>query len=124
MGKLVMGKCDLMSRILPVKQQYETALNTVMKAIMVIQRLLRKAQKRIRAKRALNSLNLFVLGYHFDECKELFYADLFKVDDKKEVKAEQKFERENRLRKLRPMKNRMLYFKNRTFRIDTLNRDV
>ena len=39
-------------------------------------------------------------------------------------KAEEKFERENRLRKLKPMKNRMLFFKNGTFRIDTLNRDV
>ena len=65
-----------------------------------------------------------MLGYHFDQCRELFYADLFRVDDKNEEKQDQKFERENRLRKLRPMKNRMLYFKNRTFKIDTLNRDV
>ena len=46
------------------------------------------------------------------------------MNEKKEEKLEQKEEREKLLRKLRPMKNRMLFFKNRTFKIDTLNRDI
>ena len=121
---MVMGKCTLVERILPVKQRYESALFNVISAVLRIQRWCRKAVKQVRAKKALMNLNKFVLGYHFDQCRELFYADLFRVDDKKEDKQDQKFERENRLRKLRPMKNRMLYFKNRTFKIDTLNRDV
>lgn len=64
------------------------------------------------------------MGYHFNQCRDLFYADLFKIDGRNEEKLEEKFERENRLRKLKPMKNRMLFFKNGTFKIDTLNRDV
>ena len=78
----------------------------------------------MRAKRALKRLNQFVLGYNFNNCKELFDADIIRMDEKTEEKMQEKVQREERLRKLKPMKSRMLFFKNRTFRIDTLNRDV
>lgn len=54
----------------------------------------------------------------------MFSGDFVHLDEKREEKILQKQIREERLRKLKPMKSRLLFFKNRTFRIDTQNRDV
>ena len=78
----------------------------------------------IRAKRALKRLGKFVLSYNFKKCKAQFESDKVDHDEKKEEKILEKAEREERLRKLKPMKSRVLFFKNHSFRVDTLNRDV
>ena len=93
-------------------------------AVMKIQRFIKRFQKQQKIKKALAILNRLVLKDYFDTCLERFYANKWNMNEKKEDKLEQKEEREKLLRKLRPMKNRMLFFKNRTFKIDTLNRDI
>jgi len=114
-----MGKVMRVGKIIPVKQRYNMALYKVIDAITKIQRWARHFKMRIRAKHALKRLNLFVLKYNFDDCKQKFDHDFVRLDEKKEEKIQEKFEREERLRKLKPMKSRVLMFKNKTFRIDT-----
>ena len=119
------GKVETIAQIMPMKQRLNMGLGNLMKAVLLVQKYVKRAQKRMRAKKALKRLDTFVKGYYFEKCRELFYADLFRVGyEKKEERLEQREERENRLRKLRPKENRMLYFKRRTFAIDTQNRDV
>ena len=121
---VVMGKIVKVAKILPVKQRYNIAFWSVISAVVKIQRWCRRAQKRIKTKDALERLHRFVLGYNFQNCKEHFDADFIPPKEKKEEKVQEKVEREERLRKLKPMKSRTLFFKNRTFRVDTQNRDV
>ena len=110
----------MIAQIMPMKQRLNMGLGNLMKAVLLVQKYVKRAQKRMRAKKALKRLDTFVKGYYFEKCRELFYADLFRVGyEKKEERLEQREERENRLRKLRPKENRMLYFKRRTFAIDT-----
>lgn len=123
-GKLKMGVVVLFDQVLPVKQRYDIARINVFNAISIIQKWCRKLQLRVRSKKAIARLNKFVKGYYFDKCRQLFYADLFRVDEKKVEQLERQEKREQYLTKLRPMRNRMLHFKDRTFKIDTLSRDV
>ena len=114
-----MGKIMRVGNIIPVKQRYNMALTTVVAAISTIQRWVREVRMRIRAKNALKRLNHLVLKYNFESAKQKFDTDFVRLDEKGEEKVQEKFEREERLRKLKPMKSRVLMFKNRTFRIDT-----
>lgn len=77
------GKVFVYDTLLPVKQRYDKALFTVNRSIQIIQKWCRKLQMRIHRKKAVALLNKFVKGYHFDKCRELFYADLFRIDEKK-----------------------------------------
>ncbi len=50
--------------------------------------------------------------YYFEKCRELFYSDMFRLDEKKEEKLQKQEVEKQYLKKLKPMKNRMLYFNN------------
>mmetsp|Transcript_21984 Transcript_21984/g.29373 ORF Transcript_21984/g.29373 Transcript_21984/m.29373 type:complete len:138 (-) Transcript_21984:13-426(-) len=119
-----MGKVVRFGQIIPRKQRLTTAFMNVLTAIIRIQGWFRRVKKHLSAKKALCKLNFFVRRYNFTDCKEKFDTDFLTIDEKKEEKIQEKFEREERLRKLKPMKSRVLMFKNRTFRVDTQDKTV
>ena len=100
------------------------ALHKVVDAICRIQKWVRRVRFRIRAKLALKSLNRFVLKFNFDDCKVKFDGEIIKLEKKQDEKVQEKFEREERLRKLKPMNSKILMFKKNTFRIDTNKHEV
>ena len=85
-----MGKCKVVERILPIKQRYEHALFRLIRAIIIIQRWFRKFSKHYRARKGIQRLNRFIQGHHFDECRQLFYADHFRIDMKRQEEEEKK----------------------------------
>lgn len=58
------------------------ALFNVISAVTTIQKYVRKALKVHRNRKALRRMNKFVLGYHFEQVKELFYHGLFEENEK------------------------------------------
>ena len=89
-----MGKVCVFAEHIPQKQKLDKALEKVNKATLILQKWVSKVLKRARARRAFNRMDQFVKGYYFDQCRELFYADLFRVDEKKEEQLQKQEKRE------------------------------
>ena len=78
----------------------------------------------LKDRKAMMQLDKFVLRHNFNECRQKFDTDYVLIDTKKEGQIKEKFQREERLSKLKHKQSRILMFKNRTFRVDTQSRDV
>ena len=72
------------AQILPVKQLKKQEGLTRFLALLTLKKHFHAIIKRMRTKKALIRLKTFVKGYFFDKCRELFYSDVIRFDEKKE----------------------------------------
>ena len=115
----VMGKVICFGKIIPGKQKRKMCLGSMTVSIIKIQRWIRRVLQTLREQRALQQLSKLVLRHNFNECRQKFDTDYVIIDTKKEGQIKEKFQREERLSKLKHKQSRVLMFNNRTFRVDT-----